>query len=151
MKKHLFAIASILLLSHNLHAEENLISTGVRIQKGDNLFSAPTVVAKPNAPFKIEVSRDFIQAPGLALATGVIIDGKNKYNNEKIAYSFSLTMREFDGDKSTGNQKASAFKTREYLLSGESLPGEEVKVDLGDKIFVSFILSSVKPDEKNKG
>lgn len=151
MKKHLIAIACIMLLSHALYAEDSLISTVFRVQQGDNLLSAPTVTAKANHPFKIEVTQPFVQAPGLSLSTGVILDGKTEMKNGKILYSFILTVREFEGDKSTGDQKASAFKTREYLLSGDTLPGKEIKLDLGSKMLVSLTLSLVKPDEKKSG
>jgi len=78
------------------------------------------------------------------------LDGKTETKHGTITYSFILTVREFEEDKSIGDQKASAFKTREYLLSGEALSGKEINFDLGNKMLVSFLLSSVKRDEEQK-
>lgn len=151
MTKHLIAIASVLLLMHTLHAEDKWISSGFRVQQEDDLLASPTVTSKAGQLFKIEVTRPFVQAPGLSLSTGVALDGKTEMKNGKIVYSFILTVREFEGDKSHGDQKASAFKTREYLLSGDTLPGQEVKIDLGNKLSISLMLSPAKHTDKKHG
>jgi hypothetical protein len=150
MKTYITLIATLLVLCNIVSAEDHLVSTALRVQQGEDLLTAPTVIAKSNHNFKVEVTKPFIQAEGLSLDTGVSLDGKTEQKKDKISYSFILTLRELDENKGTSEQKTTSFKTREFLLSGEATPGKEFKIDLGNGTMATLTLSSVKPEENKK-
>ena len=119
------AIISLLFLSPGvsprLMAAEEPITASFRLQRGKDVLTAPKVTAKPDTFFKIEVPRAQ-QAPGIIQHTGVVLEGKATHQAEKIAYTVSLTLRDFDEAAPQDPQKVPAFRTREYVISGEAAP-----------------------------
>ena len=145
MKLYLTLILA-LAATQGLSAEEG-IKADFTIQQKDQFLTQPSVTFKANKEIQVNVTQEFSQPGNLSLPVGMLIKGQSKLKAGKIIYSFVLTIRELQDTQSHDGQNASSFKTREFLLSGDTSSGQELKFVLADEITL-FMTFSLVPIEK---
>lgn len=141
MKPALPLLLSLLLVT-SVRAAEPGIEIEFKIAQGTDLLAAPKVVCKPGKDVKIEIVKDFRQPTGALIPVGVIMAGKADFKEDKITYSFLLTIRDILATTEGDKQWTSSFKTRDYLFSGEAVSGKPFTADLGNKETATVTLTT---------
>ncbi|MDD5261889.1 MAG: hypothetical protein PHD76_08590 [Methylacidiphilales bacterium] len=139
-------ILTIVLASLSLvtaHAEVDHIRIALKVLRDGNTMQTPSVIVLPGKASQLAVTQDYKDPGNRSLPVGIIFDSIADFKDGKIKYSCLLTLRERQKTKDEATQSVSFFKTQEFMLSGLSEAGKDVKTDLGDGLSIVLSLSKV--------